>query len=128
MSVYLVFHRLNKAVYTIPDSLCADTKTISDRASLHKGIANEFRRGFYNGATLRRLKVNRHISDRFSYHSLASCEQVPDRCGNQELGGRIGFHSICVDFCYPVCMYVFCIQFTALYHEFNCFESPEKLT
>ena len=34
-----------------------------------------------------------------------------------------GFHNICVDFCYPKR----CIQFTALYHEFNCFESPEKL-
>ena len=27
-------------VYTMPDSLCADTKTISDRASVHKGIAD----------------------------------------------------------------------------------------
>ena len=35
-----------------------------------------------NAAPLR-LKVNRHVSDRFSYHSLASCEQVPDRSGSQ---------------------------------------------
>jgi len=27
-------------VYTMPDSLCADTKTISDRASVHRRIAN----------------------------------------------------------------------------------------
>ena len=27
-------------VYTIPDSLYAGTKTISDRASVHKGTAN----------------------------------------------------------------------------------------
>ena len=71
-------------VYTIPDSLCAGTKTISDRASVHKGIAN-FGAVF---TTERRcaastLKVNRHVSDRFSYHSLASCEQVPDRSGSQ---------------------------------------------
>ena len=71
-------------VYTIPDSLCSDTKTISDGASVHKGIAN-FRAVF---TTERRcaasiLKVNRHVSDRFSYHSLASCEQVPDRSGSQ---------------------------------------------
>ena len=71
-------------VYTIPDSLCADTKTISDRASVHKGITN-FGAVF---TTERRcaasiLKVNRHVSDRFSYHSLASCEQVPDRSGSQ---------------------------------------------
>ena len=71
-------------VYTIPDSLCADTKTISDRASVHKGITN-FGAVF---TTERRcaasiLKVNRHVSDRYSYHSLASCEQVPDRSGSQ---------------------------------------------
>ena len=53
-------------VYTIPDSLCADTKTISDRASVHKGIAN-FGAIF---TTERRcaasiLKVNHHVSDRF---------------------------------------------------------------
>ena len=113
-------------VYTIPDSLCADTKTISDRASVHKGIVN-FGAVFTTEQRCAASKVNRHVSERFSYHSLALCEQVPDRSGNQELGGRIGFHSICVDFCYSVCIYVFCIQFTALYHEFNCFESPEKL-
>ena len=72
------------SVYTIPDSLCADTKTISDRASVHKGIA-DFGAVF---TTERRcaasiLKVNRHVSDRFSYHSLASYEQVPDRSGSQ---------------------------------------------
>ena len=27
-------------VYTIPDSWCADTKTISDKASVHKGNAD----------------------------------------------------------------------------------------
>ena len=61
-------------VYTIPDSLCAGKKTISDRPSVHKGIANL-------GAiftTERRcatsiLKVNRHVSDRFRttlWHSV----------------------------------------------------------
>ena len=29
------------------------------------------------------LKVNRHVLDRFSYHSLASCEEVPDCSGSQ---------------------------------------------
>ena len=59
------------SVYTIPDSLCADTKTISDRASVHKGIA-DFGAVF---TTERRcaasiLKVNRHVSDlgRFCSH------------------------------------------------------------
>ena len=71
-------------VYTIPDSSCADTKTISDRASVLKGNA-DFGTVF---TTERRcaasiLKVNRHLSDRFSYHSLASREQVPDRSGSK---------------------------------------------
>ena len=79
----------------IPDSSCADTKTISDRASVHKGNA-DFGAVF---TTERRcagsiLKVNRHVSDRFSYHSLASCEQVPDRSGSKKLGGRIGFDNM----------------------------------
>ena len=75
---YLVY------VYTIPDSLCADTKTISDRASVHKGLAN-----FGAVFTTERpcaasiLKMNRHVSDRLLYHSLAWCEQVPDRSGSQ---------------------------------------------
>ena len=71
-------------VYTIPDSLCADSKTISDRASVHKGIANfgvVFTTEQRCAASI--LKVNRHVSDRFSYYSLASCEQVPDRSGSQ---------------------------------------------
>ena len=55
-------------VYTIPDSLCADTKTISDRASVHKGNPD-----FDAVLTTERrcaasiLKVNRHVWDRFSY-------------------------------------------------------------
>ena len=71
-------------VYTIPDGLCADTKTISDRAYVNKGIAD-----FGAVFTMERrcaasiVKVNRHVSDRFSYHSLASCEQVPDRSRSQ---------------------------------------------
>ena len=83
-------------VYTIPDSLCGDTKTILDRASVHKGIAN-FSVVFTTErrCTASILKVYRHVSDRFSYHSLASCEQVSNHSGNQELGGRIGFHSMC---------------------------------
>ena len=67
-----------------PDSTCADTKIISDGASVHKGNA-DFGAVF---TTERRcaasiLEVNRHVSDRFSYHSLASCEQFPDRSGSQ---------------------------------------------
>ena len=71
-------------VYTILDSLRADTKTISDRASVQKGIANcgaVFTTERRCAASI--LKVNRHVSDRFSYHSLASCEHVPDRSGSQ---------------------------------------------
>ena len=79
----------------IPDSSCADSKTISDWASVHKGNA-DFGAVF---TTERRcaasiLKVNRYVSDRFSYQSLASCEQVPDRSGSKKLGGRIGFHNM----------------------------------
>ena len=66
-------------VYTIPDSLCADTKTISDRASVHN-LGAVFTTERRCAASI--LKVNRHVSDRFSYHSLASCEQVPDRSGS----------------------------------------------
>ena len=68
----------------LSDSSCAGTKTISDRTSVHKGNAD-----FGAVFTTERccaaliLKVNRHVSDRFSYHSLASCEQVPDCSGSQ---------------------------------------------
>ena len=66
-------------VYTMPNSLCADTKTISDRASVHKGNGDFsvfFITERHCAASI--LKVNCHVSDSFSYHSLASCEQVPD--------------------------------------------------
>ena len=64
-------------VYTIPDSLCADTKTISDRASVHTGITN-FGAVF---TTERRcaasiLKVNRHVSDRFGPSLFTLCRSV----------------------------------------------------
>ena len=65
------------SVYTIPDSLCADTKTISDRASVHTGITN-FGAVF---TTERRcaasiLKVNRHVSDRFGPFLFTLCRSV----------------------------------------------------
>ena len=56
---------------------------------------------------------------------LASCEQVPDHSGSQWLGEKIGFHNMAA---FPLVLtsgYLErCTQFTALYHEFNCFESP----
>ena len=57
-------------VYTIPDSSCADTKTISDGASVHKGNA-DFGAVFTTERSCAAsiLKVNRQVSDRFSYHS-----------------------------------------------------------
>ena len=102
-------------VYTIPDSLCADTKTISDRASVLKGIAN-FGAVF---TTERRcatsiLKVNHHVLDRSSYHSLALCE-LPQRKSITRSEDWI-----------PQYLCWFLLSRT-LYHEFNCFESPEKL-
>ena len=54
-----------------------DTKTISDRASVHKGITN-FGAVF---TTERRcaasiLKVNRHVSDRFGPFLFTLCRRV----------------------------------------------------
>ena len=78
--------QLPKAMSTLYRIACVSTQKpyISDSPSGHKGIA-------YFGTvftTERRcaasiLKVNPHISDRFLYHSLASCEQVPDRSRSQ---------------------------------------------
>lgn len=56
-------------VYTIPDSSCAGTKNISDRAFVHTQNAN-FGSIFVpeRCCAASFLKVNRHISDRFSWH------------------------------------------------------------
>ena len=59
-------------VHTIPDSFCAATKMISDRASIHI-MERLWRRDFCDGAKLRRAvlisKVESHISDRCSYYT-----------------------------------------------------------
>ena len=75
---------LLSCLHYTPDSLCDDTKAISDRASVHKGDANfgvVFTTERHCTALI--LKVNPHVSDRFAYHSLALGEQVPDRSGSQ---------------------------------------------
>ena len=107
--------------------MCADTKTISDRASVHKGITN-FGAVF---TTERRcaasiLKVNRHVSDRFSYHSLASCEQVPAIAAevNNSEGGLDSTIFVLIS---AIPNAVFSLQLYVTAQEFNCFESPEKL-
>ena len=109
----------------MPDSLCADTKTISDRASVHKGIAN-FGAVF---TTERRcaasiLKVNRHVSDRFSSTLWHRVNRFPTAAEVNNSEG--GFHNICVDFCYlkPNANAVFSLQLcimnlTALNHRKN---------
>ena len=74
---------------TKPSSSCAGTKNISDRAFVHTQKAASTDR-FCAEAMLRYfgLKVNRHISDRFSLHFLEWCEQriEPKRSCNEERG------------------------------------------
>ena len=68
------------------------------------------------------LKVNRHVSHRFAYHSLASCEQVPTAAEVNNLEGELD--STIFVLISAILNAVLSLQ---RIHEFNCFESPEKL-
>ena len=64
-------------VYTIPDSSCTSTKNISDGAFVH--IQHRFKIDLIfvpeRCCAASVVKVNRYISDRFSWHFLDLCER-----------------------------------------------------